>query len=238
MAGLRKRGDILLSDQELLVALFFVSVFHVADLSWVFTLCQKLFSVLGIWWKSRKKRFLTSGNFDSRISKCCPSRGCFGSLVWKTWYIPTLWDTVEVPLFLFHLASLSSTMDNMIYSLFQHGSLCAENIPPERWLMPQITFCCVRSAHRKWWECRLTHLQVPSFYISSFLFFFFLFQVIYWFKSSATLKQETIMGLPWGRRPRWFEHTPLWRKATGHVWYLFPSWRGASSIGRRKMNAS
>ena len=44
-----------------------------ADLSWVFTLCQKLFSVLGIWWKSRKKRFLTSGNFDSRISKCCLS---------------------------------------------------------------------------------------------------------------------------------------------------------------------
>ena len=70
-------------------------------------------------------------------------------------------------------------MDNMTYSLFQHGSLCAENIPPERWLMPQITFCCVHLTHRKWWECRLTHLQVPSFYISSFLFFFPLFQVIY-----------------------------------------------------------
>ena len=63
-------------------------------------------------------------------------------------------------------------MDNMTYSLFQHGSLFAENIPPERWLMPQITFCCVHSTYRKWWECRLTHLQVPSLYISSLLFFF------------------------------------------------------------------
>lgn len=101
------------------------------------------------------------------------SWGCFGSLVWKTCYIPKLWGIVEAFLLLFHLASLSSTMDNTTYSLFQHGSLCAENIPPERWLMPQITFCCVHSTHRKWWEFRLTHPQVPSLYISSFLFFFF-----------------------------------------------------------------
>lgn len=126
------------------------------------------------------------------------SWGCFGSLVWKTCYIPKLWGIVEALLLLFHLASLSSTMDNTTYSLFQHGSLCAENIPPERWLMPQITFCCVHSTHRKWWEFRLTHPQVPSLYISSFLFFFF----FPFSRSSTDSKAQSLQS----KKQSWVSH--------------------------------
>lgn len=59
------------------------------------------------------------------------------------------------------------------------------------------TFCCVHSTHRKWWEFRLTHPQVPSLYISSFLFFFFSFS-----RSSTDSKAQSLQS----KKQSWVSH--------------------------------
>lgn len=59
-----------------------------------------------------KKDFWTSGNFDSRISKCCSLLRMFWVTCLEDLLYPQIVRQVEALLLLFHLASLSSTMDN------------------------------------------------------------------------------------------------------------------------------